>query len=622
MEALKKKFSFLDNKLSDVIVKILLAFIAAFQVGYLMSLAAPFGAAWGISVTLSFAGTLVLLFYIEKFVSQHKDDKHKKRVRWAVVLSILFALTYVLGYQLQYVGNTLPGVKGKAAILLHSIGFLPLMVPLFYLLLYFVDHSKHVTLTGKAFYSGKKIFFIAWAVILVSWIPAFLAYYPMIMSYDFHAQVLYSAIGFEAFSNHHPYLSTMEISAFYHIGLAIGNTQTGIALMGIFHMLINSAGYAYAVYVLSKLLPFKQTPFIATAVMALFPTHPVMILSTTKDVIFSLFFLLFICVIFERVFFADTKGKRIKFDIFIVITGIMACLWRNNTVYAVVVAGILITIFTKGRARLLILAAVILIAAGYKGGYTGLRKIVGDDSKTYASEMLSVYVQAYGRTVYKNQETIDPRCWEIITYYLPEYCIYGYNTGISDALKAYIPEMYDHYEGHWSDVIKDFIYVGVRYPNEYIDSFLDLTRGYWFMDDTSFADVLGEGYEGRMGIIYTYNSSESWMVDEIKHETKFPLVERFYESIISEDVVLRMPVVNLLFKISFFTMSTLLMALLFIYKKDYKSLKLIAFSVMYILTMFLGPVVQFRYAYPWIITFGFFVLLFFIKKPDEVTAEE
>ena len=182
--------------------------------------------------------------------------------------------------------------------------------------------------------------------------------------------------------------------------------------------------------------------------------------------------------------------------------------------------------------------------------------------------------------------------------------------------------MYDHYEGHWGDVIKDFIYVGVRYPNEYIDSFLDLTRGYWFMDDTSFADVLGEGYEGRMGIIYTYNSSESWMVDEIKHETKFPLVERFYESIISEDVVLRMPVVNLLFKISFFTMSTLLMALLFIYKKDYKSLKLIAFSVMYILTMFLGPVVQFRYAYPWIITFGFFVLLFFIKKPDEVTAEE
>ncbi|MBP5623387.1 MAG: hypothetical protein J6X36_00800, partial [Lachnospiraceae bacterium] len=65
MEALKKKFSFLDNKLSDVIVKILLAFIAAFQVGYLMSLAAPFGAAWGIAVTLSFAGTLVLLFTLK-----------------------------------------------------------------------------------------------------------------------------------------------------------------------------------------------------------------------------------------------------------------------------------------------------------------------------------------------------------------------------------------------------------------------------------------------------------------------------------------------------------------------------------------------------------------------------
>ena len=203
MEAIKK-FSFLNNKYSLAVVKIVLAFIAAFQVGYLLSLSAPFGAAWGIAVTLSFAGTAVLLFYIEKFISNNRDDRHKKRVRWSVVLSLLFALTYVLGYQLQYVGNTLPGVKGKAVILLHSIGFLPLMFPLFYLLLYYVDHAKHVTLTGKAYYSGKKIFFIAWAVIFVSWIPAFLAYYPMIMSYDFHAQVLYSAIGFEAFSNHHP----------------------------------------------------------------------------------------------------------------------------------------------------------------------------------------------------------------------------------------------------------------------------------------------------------------------------------------------------------------------------------------------------------------------------------
>ncbi len=620
LKALKKKFPFCDTPVTDYVLIVLLAFIAAFQAGYLLSLAAPFGAAWGICITCVFAGTVALLVYIRNFVPTRDDGKVKRRMIWALVLSFILGLTYVLGYQLQYVGYTAPGFKGKFFIGLHAIGFLPLIAPLFYLLLYFIDHTPKVKLTGKAYFGTGKIFFIAWAFIFISWIPAFLAYYPMIMSYDFHSQVLNSALGFAAYNDHHPYLSTLEISAFYHLGLKIGNTQLGMAFMALFHMFINSAGYAYAVTVISKLLPYKVTPFVATGVMALFPTHPVMILSTTKDVIFSLFFLLFIAVIFERVFFCDTRKKKILFDIWIVITGSMACMWRNNTIYAIAVAGVLLVIFTRKRVRILILAGTILICAGGKGGVMGLRAIIHDEHPSTAIEMLSVLVQAYGRTVNRNQDSLDPRCKEIIAYYLPEYCWSGYNTGISDALKSYVGDLYDHYEGNWGDVLKDFLYVGRHYPNEFLDSFLDLTRGYWFLDDTSFADVLGEGYEGRMGIIYTYNSSESWVVDEIKHESKFPLAERFYESFISEDVILRMPVVNLLFKISFFTMTTLLLALLFIYKKDYRALGLITFSIMYILTMFLGPVVQFRYAYPWIITEVFFVILLFMKKKDSEEA--
>ena len=613
----KLKLDFLKCRLTDTVILAVLAFISTYQVGYLLSTACIFGACWGLVLTGFYFANLALLLYVRKFMLSHDDGQFRRRTVWALILGLILGIMYVFGYQLQYVGYSAPGVGGKLSIFIRAIGMLPLMYPLFYMLLYSVDHAKSIEVTGEAAFSKKKIFFIAWGAIFVSWIPAFLAYYPMILSYDFHAQVLWSALGFEAINSHHPYLSTLEIDLFYHIGLAIGNTQLGMAFMAIFHMLLNSVTYAYAVLVISKLVPKKATPFIATAVFGLFPTNPVMVMSTTKDVIFSVFFLLFICTIFERVWFADTTKKKVLFDIWIVLSGIMACLWRNNMVYAVVVAGVLIAIFIKKKYKLLVLACAVLIFIGNHAGIKGLRAFVGDEREGNAIEMLSVVVQAYGRTETRNNDSLDPEVARIIEYYLPREAWSGYNTGISDGLKSYIGEVYDHYSDDWVATFKDFLYVFTKYPNEFLDSFLDTTRGYWFLDDTSYADVLGEGYEGRMGIIYTYNSSESWMVDEIKHESKFPLAERFYESIISEDVILRMPLVGILFKISVYTMGTILMALLYIYKKNWKALGLITFSVIYILTMFLGPVVQFRYAYPWIITFPFFVILFFIGGKEK-----
>ncbi|MCQ2520407.1 MAG: DUF6020 family protein [Lachnospiraceae bacterium] len=617
--------SFLKSQKADTIYLFILAFISTFQVGYLLSTACIFGACWGLVLTGFYGANVALLLYVRKFIKSHADGMFKRRTIWACVLGVIIAVLYVFGYQLQYIGYSAPGFLGKASILLRAIALLPLFYPLLYMLLYGVDHVKGVDVTGKAYYSKKKIFLFAWLVIFVAWIPAFLAYYPMILSYDFHAQVLRAELGFAAFDSHHPYLSTMEISLFYHIGKVMGNTQLGMAFMGVFHMLVNSAVYGYAVLLISKLLPKKATPYVACAVFALFPTIPVMVLSTTKDVIFSAFFMLFIITIFERVLFSQTKTKKIIFDILIILTGIFSCLWRNNTVYAVVVAGILLVIFVKKKAKLLILAAAILIFMGNKGGQTALKAIVHDTREPNAIEMLSVVVQAYGRITVRNMDSLDPEVERIMEYYVPISALRHYNTGISDSLKSAIigNDTYGHFKDDWGATFKDFLYVISRYPNEFLDSFLDTTRGFWFIDDTSFADVLGEGYEGRMGIIYTYNSSESELVEEIKHETKFPLAEKFYEAVISEDVILRMPIINYLFKIAGYTIGTFLMAALYLYKKNYKGLGLITFSVMYILTMFLGPVVQYRYAYPWIITFPLFVLLFFIndKKMIEDNAE-
>ncbi|MCR4961967.1 MAG: DUF6020 family protein [Lachnospiraceae bacterium] len=606
-----------------------LAFIGTVQAGFLMGLSADYGAAWGFVLTAIYAADTVLLFFFCKFVRKTKDEKHKKRSVFSCIAGILFALTLVAGYELQYRGYTDPGMSGKLMMLVRSAAFLPILYPLFYLAFYYCENIKLIKPAKKGDINVGKIFFIAWAVIFVAYIPAFLAYYPMILSYDFHAQVLMAEGGFPDYWMHHPYLSTMMIAAFYKIGKAMGNVQAGMALMGITHMLLSSAAYAYLVTVVSRLIPRKWVSVATTLILALCPTNPVMVLCTTKDVVFSDLFVVFVALGIVRFVFCDdeSKGKKIGLDIAIVLTGAMACLWRNNFVYAVIAAGLLLVIFVKKRYKLVILAMTVLIYLGNAGGIALLRDvIIHDQHGTNSIEMLSVVVQAFGRTVTYNRDSLPDDVAETINKYVPKEYWGNYNPAISDPLKNMLAyTYYDSIDGKMGTLLSDWISVGLKYPDQYIDSFLDTTRGFWFIDDTSYANVLGEGLEGNMGIIYTYYSSESWAVEEIRHDAKLPGVYSFYEKMISRNDVLRWPVLNLLFKPAFYTLLTLFAALLFLYKKEWTKLGFTAFPVMYIGTMFFGPVVQYRYVYPWILTSFLMAALVFVgekEKNEEKIVEE
>lgn len=629
MATIKSFLSKINRPVTDYILMAIVSLLGTWQIGYLISCTADYGAAWGFALTLIFGAVYGLLIISKKFIVSTKDNLFKKRMWFSIVTGTLFSLTLVAGYQLQYNGYTSPGMTGKFTMLLRAVCMNAVTYPIFYFAFYKLENIKGIEFAKKGEIKTKKIFFFSWLAIFVAYIPAFLAYYPMILSYDFHAQVLMAEGGFQEYWMHHPYLSTLMIAGFYKLGKLMENVSLGMAFMGITHMLISSCAYAYLVSVVSRMCPKKWVPYVTTAVLALCPTNPVMVLCTTKDVVFSDFFVVFVALGIVRFLFEQngSKKKKIWLDVAIVLSGSMACLWRNNMVYAVVVSGVLILIFCKKKLKPVIIIMTVMIFLGNKGGIAFLRDVVIHDwHGTNSIEMLSVVVQAFGRTVNYNEDTISEEDKAIIRKYIPEEYWKNYNPAISDSLKNMLGiTYYDSIDGQMGTLISDWISIGVKYPDQYIDSLLDTTRGFWFIDDTSYANVLGEGLEDNMGIIYTYYSSESWAVKEIPHQAILPGVYLFYEKLISRNDVLRWPVLNLLFKPAFYTLLTLFAAVFFLYKKEWHKLAYTAFPIMYIGTMFLGPVVQYRYVYPWILTSFLMVALVFTKEKIEeksITSQE
>jgi hypothetical protein len=156
----------------------------------------------------------------------------------------------------------------------------------------------------------------------------------------------------------------------------------------------------------------------------------------------------------------------------------------------------------------------------------------------------------------------------------------------------------------WDDlgqVLSAWLRIGIKYPNEYIDAFLDLTRGYWFLDDTSHAEMLGVGAEERMGLLYTYNSAAEESLPGMQHISKLPWLETKLESLLSDNCYYRCPVLSNLMKPALWCWLLVLCAVAYLYTGQRKKVLTALYPLAYFATMLLGPTAIVRYVFPFIL---------------------
>lgn len=294
-------------------------------------------------------------------------------------------------------------------------------------------------------------------------------------------------------------------------------------------------------------------------------------------------------------------------------------LFRNNALYAIAFFSIFYLFMGLKKQRVRIIALTLCLLLGGKCAAEGIQLIMGTTIEGNAVEMFSVPIQQFGRLGYLHGYDLDDDIQIIVDIYVPEEIWADYNPTISDALKGEIG-MYTFphtWEGHYAKLFSDWIKVGLRYPNEYIDAFLALTAGYWSFADRTWAEVLGYGVEERMGALYTYNSTVSDVIPEgIAHESKFPWFEMQLEKIVSGNSFYNWPILSNLFKPAFYCWILFLLFILCIYNYDKKKILTLLIPLTYFATLLLGPVVQVRYILQFILLTPLLIALFVYKSPE------
>jgi len=606
---MKEKVSnFMKSRKGSFLVWMLLTVYAGYGVCYLLNVAGFAHQTDGLGFTQS-ALSVIVFVVIGCFLRNVLRECRGRRLLFALLFGSALGLSFIWGYQMRLNGMTQPGYKSKLVELIMAVGFGVAFLPLTNKWFALLDRTKERG--QKEEHSRKtkrRMFWFSLLGIILCWLPVFLAYYPAIMSYDFHRQSQEASLGYIWFNDHHPLVHTFLIRMFFLLGEAIGSYEVGMAVFSALQMLILAAVLAYSCNVIGR-ISGKVWPVVAVAVIyGLLPIHPVLAMSMTKDILFTAFFLLLILLIWERrrlvvrlqgqadVAVAD-KRKRIGLFFAILITGILTLILRNNAIYAFAVFAIFYILIASGERLRIALLCVAIIVGGI-GCKTGIREAMGAGSGSSA-EMFSVIMQQFARTGQKQYDNLTPEEWSVLNRYVDSEFWGDYNPAIADSVKICVTAYcYDTWQEDFPRMLKDWVNIGLHYPNEYIDAFLALTSGYWFLDDVSHAEVLGYGEDTNLGLLYTFNASVSDVFEGVESRSFLPGLLTAYQKIVNGNSYYGWPVLSLLFKPAFYCWLLVLVIVSFWYKKEPKKQLLTLLPLLYLLTLFLGPVVNFRYIYP------------------------
>jgi len=505
------------------------------------------------------------------------------------ILSLLFSYIFNLSFFIGYYINETISLTKTDAIKSFAYAVIPAIIcaELFLRLRNMLTNGlKRKTPEVSANDWKPFIFFVC--ILVIMWIPVFLAYYPGIFSYDVRAQTRQLH---DTYSTQHPLAHTLLLNFFYYnVGeLFFKNHSTGIACFTVIQMLIFAMAVAYMHLFMYRMKINRKIRIALLIFTGIFPVCSILAVSMTKDIIFTAFFLVFfLCLCYMEL--APKLFERKSFKILFVISMTGAILFRNNTIYGtflMIIAGILFLKHKKRKRFIFLTFSGILISLSSLAALKNITEAVSGSP----NEMMSVPYQQLCY-VYNNQkEELSQDDTAKILKFIPDAD--KYNIHISDPVKGYAVALEDENK---KEFISLYLKLFFRHPLSYVEAFLHNTMGYWYILDTSAAEVYGYGLEGRMGYIMTSTSSGL----DVEHTSYFHALENLYEYLFSLNKYRDIPLLSLLFSIAVYFWLNILCIVYAINLKCRQAIVPGAFLIGYIITVLAGPCVLVRYAFPFI----------------------
>lgn len=424
---------------------------------------------------------------------------------------------------------------------------------------------------------------IAFLCILFTYTLVWLAYYPGLWNYD--AWQVNQVINHE-YTTWHPLLHTLLIGNLYKLGLTIGNPALGVILYDWIQILSMSILFAYICFLILIQTNNKFAYFSSVVFYAVFPFHALMAISSTKDVLFSVFVLLFLMQLHKTI---DNKPLSVKNSLCLFIIGLMMLLFRNNAPHAYMLFLVLIVIALLLK-KIHLHNVLVLLGILMTYMFVNYVLIAGlHAEKSSIAEAASIPSVQMGR-IY-SEGIADDNDLEIINRYI-DWNRAHYDAHLADGLKENLKEV-----NTTSDLIEMYVdsaRLFLKHPLISLDSFLYLHEGAWYIGDKSHAKIYGEGLDIRQG----YFPTEIKDGFNFQLNSKIPVLEHSLELLFSGNAYHRIPVLPILLSPAFYNWICFGCICIMLSKNKKRDCLTASFLICVILTTMLGPTVLVRYYYP------------------------
>lgn len=435
----------------------------------------------------------------------------------------------------------------------------------------------------------------AFLFILACWVPVWLAYFPGLWNYDPWQIAQYVE---HSFNKHHPLIHTLLLGSCYSFGVARGNGNLGLILYESIQLTVMAGIFAYVYVYLQGRVHSRAFRVLTLLFFALFPVHPILALSTTKDVLFSGLTVLSLVLALQCLERREQGGRSRLLPVCLACSLDLMLLFRNNAFYALLLFLLLeLVLVLKKRVGKRVLLFALCCALLYLGSDAALTAAVSS-GRGAVREMLSLPSQQFGRVYFvasvDGEGTVtDPESRELVASFYDMNEAH-YEPYIADGMKDHLRPM------TVSDIpayIRAFFTLLGRYPLASLDSFVYVTQGNWDINDVSHAHMYTSELEGLEGYLQTCLHPGYG----IEPDSRLPALKALLEHAFTDNAYREWPLASLLFAPALYFWLLVLCTVVFRSAGRWQELGLAGYFWAFFLTVLAGPCALIRYTYPLIV---------------------
>ncbi len=442
-----------------------------------------------------------------------------------------------------------------------------------------------------------KLWLISAVLILIAWIPVWLAYFPAVIAYDAETQ-LGQHIS-RMYTTHHPLLHTLIMGRCMDLMWNVGGVRAGMALYSALQMTFMAGVLGWAIAEAHRLGASDWSLCTYGVFCAVFPVHPILAISTTKDVVFSGLVLIFVLLL-RRCLNGDHPGDKhgaLRLNAKICVTAVFMILFRNNALYALILMMIM-TAVQRIPAQLKKQVVLTVLAGCIAGSLAGAGLKAGLNAESGSPrEALSIPMQQLARVYARHGDEIPPELAGRLETMLNgdrEAISSRYNEHLADPVKKQF-SMKDP-----AGFVKTWVSVGVTFLGDYLDAWLCTTKGAWHICDASVNRIYGEGRASGFG----YLSTDMRTLPpgfEVVPSNYLPWLRDFYESMVSDNAFEEIPFVNILFAPATYVWILAAYGYVSLVRRNRTAITVLGFPLALYLSILMGPAILVRYMYPFIL---------------------